>query len=594
MAKKSKKNEVAEIEKSYESIAGKSKQKASSGKGCVAAIIAGSVAIVLIAAAIGILYFFPQLWRPDRIDAAVNIAGADLTGMTREEAVEALTNTVGSYTQNTMTVTAGEHTVELTPELSGASVDIEAAVDAAMLLSKDTVEFDIIPFLNLNEQAIKEALSIIVESTETALIHSTYEVTGTSDITAGTTDMKLVITIGQPGINSDIDLIYEEVLGAYRQNVFSVDYPLQLVEPNAPDLEKAKEEHSLEAVDAVMDMETFEVTAHSFGYTFDLEQAQTAVSGADYGQIIEIPFNVTEPEVYEEELSSMLYRDVLGSYTAYSSSKPGTRDVNLKLSCQKINGKVLYPGDVFDYNKALGERTEAGGWKKADGYSNGDTVSVYGGGICQASSALYYCTLIADVEIVTRINHSYVSSYMPLGMDATVSWGGPDFRFKNTTDYPIRIEATANKGNVTVKLIGTDTKDYYVKMEYEVLEKTPYKTVYKEMTADEAEDYKDGDQMVSGYTGHKVITYKCKYNKETNELISREKEATSTYKRRDRVICKILEPEKPTETTPPATTAPPETTVPETTVPETTVPESTEPETTSPITDGSGGVEEDI
>ena len=76
------------------------------------------------------------------------------------------------------------------------------------------------------------------------------------------------------------------------------------------------------------------------------------------------------------------------------------------------------------------------------------------------------------------------------------------------------------------------------------------------MTPDEAEGYKDGQQMVSGYVGHKVVTYKCKYNKETDQLISREKEATSTYKRRDRVICKIVEPET-TPTEPVPTEAPP-------------------------------------
>lgn len=595
MAKKNKKNEVAELEQSYETLAGKSK-KASSGKGRVAAIIAGSVAVLLIAGAIAVLYFFPNLWKPTRIDTQVTIAGIDVTGMTRQEALEAVTMAAGNYTHNIMTVTAGEQTVELTPALSGVSLNVEAAVDAALALKEDAIPLDLVPYLNLNEQSIKAALDIIEKSNASSLIHSSYQVTGASDISAGTTDMKLLITIGQPGVNSNIDAIYQTVCQAYSNNQFSVEYPLEVVEPNAPDLEKALAENSLSPVDAVMNMETFEVTAHSFGYTFDLEQAKKAMEDAEYLQTLEIDFTVVEPAVYAEELSSMLYRDVLGSYTAYSSSKPATRDINLKLSCQKIDGKVLYPGQVFDYNKALGERTAAGGWKKADGYSYGDTVSVYGGGICQASSALYYCTLLADVEIVSRINHSYVSSYMPLGMDATVSWGGPDFRFKNTTDYPIRIEATANKGSVTVKLIGTDTKDYYVKMEYEVLEKTPYKTVYKELTPEEAQGYKDGDQMVSGYTGHKVVTYKCKYNKENDKLISKEKETTSTYKRRDRVICKIVEPEtNPTETTPPVTTAPPETTAPpDTTVsPETTPSEPSVPETTNPNLENPGGITED-
>jgi len=74
------------------------------------------------------------------------------------------------------------------------------------------------------------------------------------------------------------------------------------------------------------------------------------------------------------------------------------------------------------------------------------------------------------------------------------------------------------------------------------------------MTADNEDGYKDGDVIVSPYTGHDVQTYRCKYNKETKELISREAEATSNYRKRDAVICKIIDP--PEETTEP--TVPPD------------------------------------
>ena len=134
---------------------------------------------------------------------------------------------------------------------------------------------------------------------------------------------------------------------------------------------------------------------------------------------------------------------------------------------------------------------------------------------------------------------------MPFGMDATVSWGGPEFKFRNSTDFPLRIEASSNRGSVTISLIGTDTKDYYVVMSYEVLSGDRYETVYQEMPADNEEGYKDGDVIVSGYNGFTVQTFKNKYSKETDELLSTEKEAKSIYKRRDRVICKIIQEEVP-------------------------------------------------
>jgi vancomycin resistance protein YoaR len=214
------------------------------------------------------------------------------------------------------------------------------------------------------------------------------------------------------------------------------------------------------------------------------------------------------------------------------------------------------PGEIFSYNPALGKRTPEAGWKEADGYVGNETVKEYGGGICQASSCLYLSALLADLEIVERVNHGFISAYMPYGMDATVSWGGPEFRFKNSSEYPIRIEAWSSGGAVTVRLMGTDTKDYYVKMSYEILDTDPFETVEEEFEADNEKGYKDGDVVISGYTGYKIRTYRCKYDKETKELISREVEATSTYDRRDEVICKIKTEATEDPSTDPSTDGP--------------------------------------
>ena len=182
---------------------------------------------------------------------------------------------------------------------------------------------------------------------------------------------------------------------------------------------------------------------------------------------------------------------------------------------------------------------------------DGKTVQTLGGGVCQVSSTIYYCCLIADLEIVNRLPHSYVSSYMPMGMDATVSWGGPEFTFKNNTNYPLRIETWVADGYVHCKLIGTDEKDYYIVMEYEVTGSSSPDTVYEEYPEDNKEGYKDGEVIQTAYRGYWVNTYKCKYDKETDELISRDFDRQSVYKKRDKIIAKIVR-----ETEPPATEAP--------------------------------------
>ena len=170
-------------------------------------------------------------------------------------------------------------------------------------------------------------------------------------------------------------------------------------------------------------------------------------------------------------------------------------------------------------------------------------------------------------------------------MDATVSWNGPHFRFSNNTNYPIRLEASVDEEYVYISIIGTDEKDYYVEMEYDLVGMTKYEEEIKTMTKSEAAaaGYKDGQVIQTPYTGYSVNTYKIKYSKETKEEISREKEAYSKYKSRNKVTVSVVpDPTQPTQpsteaTTPPATTP---------TTPPATQP--TTPPVTTPITPPTG------
>ena len=115
------------------------------------------------------------------------------------------------------------------------------------------------------------------------------------------------------------------------------------------------------------------------------------------------------------------------------------------------------PGDVFSFNGTVGERTTARGYKSAGAYVAGETVDQVGGGICQVSSTLYNTVLLSNLEIVERRSHQMTVSYVPMGRDATVNWGTTDFRFKNNTEYPVRIDGIINGRNVTLTIVGTET-----------------------------------------------------------------------------------------------------------------------------------------
>lgn len=568
MARKTKKiGEEAELESSYRSIAGKYSKKKSAEKvkkGRISVVLI-SILIFLVIAGLGVYVYTSDVLNLNRsVEVKTVMSGVDITGMTYNDAVSAVKKaTDTTYSQESMIVILGDERVVLTPDLTGISFDAEAAVKSACKAkASEGAYFNIEPYLNLNETAIKEELTKLINTVSQTMVPSTYSVTGdVPDLTAEEepkTNQTITITVGSPGVDVNLEDLYNEVVEAYCLNCFEVEHSAALSEPALPDLDEAKASYTIEPVNAEMDKTTFEISGHKYGYTFDKDEILSALENAQYGQVMQFSFKRVRPETTHDDLANTLFCDVLGEYTATNPSIPGGRDVNLKLSCEKINNIVLLPGETFDYNKALGERTAEAGWKKADGYMGMETVSEYGGGICQASSSLYYCALIADLEIVTRHCHGFISAYMPPGMDATVSWGGPHFRFKNNTEYPIRIEAQASGGKVTVRILGTDTKDYYVKMEYEQYNMVWWKEEYVEMTSEEAKakGYADGQTICTPYTGSTVQTYKVKYNKETDEMISREKEELSIYNCRNHMICKIVDKDNTDDTDTPGTDTP--------------------------------------
>ena len=380
----------------------------------------------------------------------------------------------------------------------------------------------------------------------------------------------LVITMGTPGIGFDPEAVLQQVLEAYGDHKFlvTVETVEELTEPDPINLESIYKEFYIAPVNATIDPTTSEIKPGSYGYEFDLEEAKKLVDEAEFGEEIRIPMEYIEPDILDE---SSLFQDVLGSgQTKHNTNE--NRNTNLRLACQAINGVVLNPGETFSFNDTLGQRTAAKGYKPAPAYSGNETVDEIGGGICQVSSTLYYSALLADMEIVSRINHGFVPTYIDYGMDATVSWKSPDFQFRNNSPYPVKIQAEVSDGYVKVQILGTDNRDYYVKMKYKITATQEPDTDYEDYAYENELGYKDGDVIKEGVTGYTVKTYKCKYDNQTNALLSEEYEATSQYKTVNKVVARV---EKP-----------PETTVPETTVPETTAPpETTQPpvETTAPV-----------
>jgi vancomycin resistance protein YoaR len=195
-----------------------------------------------------------------------------------------------------------------------------------------------------------------------------------------------------------------------------------------------------------------------------IERIQEAFMNSGYKDIVEINLMVkTASPKYTSKMLSYI-RDLLGSYTTKFNSAIKGRSYNIALSSKAINGTVLLPNEIFSFNEIVGPRTVNNGYKTAPVIFRGELVDGIGGGVCQVSSTIYNSVLKSRLGIVERVNHSIPSTYVPMGLDATVSYGVLDFKFKNTTDYPIYIESFVKGNELTVNIYGHETKKQDVKV----------------------------------------------------------------------------------------------------------------------------------
>jgi vancomycin resistance protein YoaR len=509
-------------------------------KGVAAGIIAGAIIVVLAAGIVTAGYFINRL---DTIYPNVTVGSIDLSGMTVSQAAQALMD--AGYENNMSNVAAtvnfpdGEK-MTITGDESGLKLNAENAAKAAYEYGRGNSffsnEFGYIKSLfsvyNLegssavNEDYIKSIVHDYMKQFNEKLMDTAYKVT----------DDSITIVKGSGTELADADLLYELVVTSLEQSVaqsspVSVDYSVGTSGGQDIDLQAIYDSIYTEPVDAIYDTATNQATQSVTGVSFDVNAAQKALDEAQTGATVTITLIKTEPAVSTEQLQSLLFRDVLSEKATYVSGT-SNRVHNVKLAAAVMNGKILNPGDVFSYNETLGERTTAKGYKEAGAYVGGKTVQEIGGGICQGSSTLYFCVLYADLEVVERSNHMFSVAYLPLGTDATVNWGTVDFKFKNDTDYPIKVEAFMKDGYLNIMLYGTKVNENYVKIESVKISSTEIKTVEKEdPTIAPGTTKVDQD----GHTGYVVDTYKYIYDKDGN-VLSKTFLRRNNYKMQEKII----------------------------------------------------------
>lgn len=454
-----------------------------------------------------------------QIVSDVSVGGVEIGGLTKGEAKKALQAAFGEqFSQKTMEIRFSEagtvleklnirypaNSLLISPEESHAKLDAAAAVKAAYALGRTDLDgsrtMSLLPYLGLDEAAIRSVADSYAQQLAQLYRDSSYTIQGTApDVTnydESTPCQTVTLFRGYPGIEIDADALYNEILEGYNTGSFAVSYQgtVSAKKPVSPDLDGLWEQTRLAPEDPSVDLTSYQVIPGVHGYEFDLAEARQQFQNLAYGESTLISLHYTDPEIADEDA---YFQDVLGHCeTPHGDNE--NRNGNLRKACGMLDGLVLQPGQELSYNEALGPRTKELGWLPAPAYSGTKLVDSPGGGICQVSSTLYLASVYSELTIVERRNHGYPVSYIPLGMDATVSWGFADLKIRNDSPMPVKIQAEESDGYVRISILGTETRDYDVEMSYTV-------------------------------GGRYVRTYMSKIDKETGEVISKEPYALSGY-----------------------------------------------------------------
>ena len=473
------------------------------------------------------------------------VLGLDVSGMSAQEAEQlwqekgaaALESTAIDLTRDGRTVgsvTLAELGVTVKPLYISRAAGCDSASDHPLTVVESGWELlrsylrptDVTPQLDVDGAKLTDTCETLADTLDCTLVDGSYRLEN---------GQGLYITKPRDGEKLDggaLRTLLEQRLAA--RDLSPAECVYRERQAAALDVQALHNELEGKTVSAVCDKSTGRPTQSHVGVTFDVAAVQSQLDAAAPGAEFLADAEVQFPAVTTEELETAMFRDVLGTSTTKCAG-PWGRHQNIRLAAKAINGNIYNPGEEFWYNAAVGQRTEARGFQPAAAYSGGRTVTSIGGGICQVSSTLYYATLLSDLKIVLRYAHMFDPGYMPVtGCDATVSWGGPDFAFRNDTDYPIKIVTSYNDdtNELTVTIMGTRVNDNYVVMTNQFLSYSEFKVVYKE-----DESVSPGDQVVDqyGHNGYEVRTYRNVYDGE-GKLLRSTVEATSDYDRGDKII----------------------------------------------------------
>lgn len=240
-------------------------------------------------------------------------------------------------------------------------------------------------------------------------------------------------------------------------------------------LSRLKKEIDKEPINALFTFENGRVTAFSLshdGQKLDMSKLKKQLyenlvslttNNKPMRITIKVPIVIIKPAVTNENVNSFGISEIIGEGTSLFQHSIENRIFNISLATSRLNGILIAPGDVFSFNKAVGDISGFTGYKQAYVIQNGKTVLGDGGGVCQVSTTLFRAALNAGLPIVERNAHAYRVGYYEQdsgpGIDATVYSPSVDFKFKNDTKNYILIQSYADTTNLRLTFDLYGSKD---------------------------------------------------------------------------------------------------------------------------------------
>ena len=508
----------------------------------------------------------------------ISVADVDVSGLTQEEVLNVLTEKFSDFTPE-IKITALD-TSEIVDFNKIAEYNLKETSKNAYNYGKENFFTRIFRYY-FGKTNLPLVTATNPEEIESALIDFQSKLPkGYVDTQYKIDDDILIVTAGNSGNAIDIEAVANEItnaLGLGKDAVIEVKTTIKNY--SGVDINKLYNDVYRTPENAYFDETNSKIIPHKVGYSFDKEKAMEILKDIHYGGEYKITLSVTYPEVTEDTLTEKMFSDTLASYSTKYNPGEVDRTHNMYLASSKVNGTVLQPGEIFSYNGVVGERTVAKGYRNAKVFENGQVVDGLAGGICQVSTTIYNAALYADMKITERKNHSFPVAYAPMGQDATVAMGSIDFKFKNNSQYPIKIVSSVSGGLCTVTILGTDKNHYKVEIQNSVTATRPRPVEYENDPSLEKGVEKVKQTGSDGYTiaSRRIVT-------QNGQVIRNEAIHSSYYIPLKKIILRNEEEEMSSEETENLQT--------ETTSPETQTPSSMEDENIS--TDTNGDVQEPV